>query len=175
MAKIFDSYGDGLAMPSRLDGYSVHIAPRADYALPIEMARLKTLGSVLWMLNLLHLVLVTIGLLSFLYCLTYYYLIQAFDYPQDFVYLKINEIHRQVLSHSIGERDVAYFFLLLFVFIIDNIILQAAKCMRNVEDHSLAVIGSFLACIPVLNMVSLPFGLMALILLLKPPVEKKFC
>jgi hypothetical protein len=174
MADEFDVFGAGLAMRNRWDGYSAHIAPRADYALSATMARLKTLGSVLWILNLLHLVAVAIGLLGLLYLVTYYYLIQAFDFPKDIVYLRIDELHRQLLNHPIDDRDVAYFFLFLFAFIIDNVILRAGKCMSAAEDHSLAVIGAFLACIPVLNTVSLPFGAMALLLLLKPEVEKKF-
>jgi hypothetical protein len=170
----FDAYGGGMAMRNRLDGYSAHIAPRADYALPATMAQLRTLGGILRALNLVHLVFVTIGLLGLSYFLTYYYLIQAFDFPKDFIYVKINVLHRQMLNHPIGDRDVAYLILFVFLFIADNVVLRAGKCMRTAKDHSLAVIGAFLACIPGLNTVSLPFGLLALVQLLKPPVEKKF-
>jgi hypothetical protein len=174
MAHDFNAYGTQMAMRNRLDGYSAHIAPRADYSLPATMAQLKTLGSILRILNLLHLVFVTIGLLGLSYIVTYFYLIQAFDFPKDFIYVKIDELHRQMLNHAIDDRDVAYLILFLFAFIADNVVLRAGKCMKAAEDHSMAVIGAFVACIPVLNTVSLPFGLMALIQLLKPPVEKKF-
>ena len=174
MAIEFEFFGTGLAMPSRRDGYAAHIAPRADYALFATMAQLKTLGSTLRVLSLVHLVFVTVGLLALLYLVTYFYLIQAFDFPKDFSYVKINELHRKVLNHPIGDRDVAYLFLFVFAFIADNVVLRAGKCMKVAEDHSMAVIGALVACVPVLNTVSLPFGLMALALLMKPAVEKKF-
>ncbi len=174
MADELDAFGAGLAMRNRLDGYSAHIAPRADYSLAATMAQLKTLGSILQVLNLVHLVFITIGLLGLSYILTYYYLIQAFDFPQDFIYVKINEFHRQLLNQPINDRDVAYLVLFVFLFIADNVVLRAGKCMKVAKDHGMAVIGSFVACLPVLNAVTLPFGLMALILLSKPAVEKKF-
>jgi hypothetical protein len=170
----FDFSATGLAMRNRLDGYSSHIAPRADYALSETLAQLKTLGSILRAINLLHLVFVTLGLLGLIYLVTYFYMIQAFDFPQDLWYIKIDELHRQMLHHSIGDRDVAYLVLFLFAFIADNVVLRAGKCMRRAEDHSMAVIGAFVACIPGLSTVSLPFGVMALRQLLKRPVEKKF-
>jgi hypothetical protein len=174
MPEDFKAYGPMLAMPNRLDGYSAHIAPRADYSLLATMAQLKTLGTILRALNLAHLLFVTLGLLGLLYMVVYYYLIRVFDFPIDFTYLKINELHRQWLCHPIGDRDVAYLILFTFLFIADNVVIRASRCMKTAEDHSMAVIGAFLACIPVLNTVSLPFGLMALLHLLKPPVEKKF-
>ncbi|MCC6124487.1 MAG: hypothetical protein IT426_05980 [Pirellulales bacterium] len=174
MADEFDAYGAGMAMRNRFDGNSAHIAPRPDYALPATMAQLGMLGSILRVLNLIHVVFVAVGLLGLAYLVTYYYLIQAFGFPQDFWYLKIDELHRQMLHHPIGDRDVAYLVLFVFLFIADNVVLRAGKCMKRAEDHSMAVIGAFTACIPLLNTVSLPFGLLALILLLKPPVEKRF-
>jgi len=173
MAHEFDAYGAGLAIPNRPGRYSAHIAPRADYSLVATMAQLKTLGSILRVLNLAHLVLVTVGLLGLLYLVTYFYLIQAFDFPKDFSYVKINEFHRQLLNHPIDDRDVAYLVLFVFAFIADNVVVRAGKCMKDAEDHSTAL-SAFIACIPVLNTVSVPFGLMALVLLLKPPVEKRF-
>jgi hypothetical protein len=174
MTNEFDFYHAGMAMRNRFDGHSAHIAPRADYSLAATMSHLKTLGSILRAINLFHLIFITIGLLGLLYIVTYYFLIQVYDFPQAFVYIKINELHCQLLNHPIDDRDVAYFFLFLFLFIADNVVLRAGKCMRIAEGHSMAVIGAFVACIPVLNTVSLPFGLMALIQLLKPPVENKF-
>lgn len=174
MHEHFTTYGRCLAMPNRFDGYSSHIAPRADYSLLDTMSHLKTLGIILRALNLVHLLLIAIGLLALLYMVIYYYLVQALNFPVDFVYLKINELHCQWLGHPIGDRDVAYLILFTFLFIADNIVFRAGRCMKTAEDHSMAVIGAFLACIPVLNTVSLPFGLLALLLLLKPPVEKQF-
>ena len=174
MSDQFDEYGAGRAMRNRFDGYSAHIAPRADYALPTMMAQLKTVGGILRVVNLVHLVFIALGLLGLLYLVTYYYLIQAFNFPKDFIYVKINELHLGLLNHPIDDRDVAYLILFLFLFIADNVVMRAGKCMRLAEDHSMAVIGAFVACIPILNTVSLPFGLMALVLLSKTPVEKRF-
>jgi hypothetical protein len=174
MANEFHAYGTSLAMTNRRDGYAAHIAPRADDDLPMAVSRLKMLGSILRILSLFHVAVVTVVLLGLLYLVAYYYLIQAFDFPKDFFYEKIDALHLRMLNHPIGDRDVAYLILFVFLFIADNVVLRAGKCMRNLEDHSLAVIGAFLACIPVLNTVSMPFGLMALILLSHPLVEKKF-
>jgi hypothetical protein len=174
MANEFDSFSIGLAMPTRLDGRSSHIAPRTDYALPAMMSQLRILGRILTALSFAHLLFVAVGLLILTYILTYYCLIQAFDFPKDFSYLKIDEIHRKLLNHPIDDRDVAYFFAFVFVFIADNVVWRAAKCMRTAKDHSMAVIGAFVACIPVFNTISVPFALMALLYLLKPTVEKKF-
>ena len=106
-----------------------------------DNAHLKALGSILRVLSLVHLVFVTIGLLTLLYLVTYFYLIQAFDFPKDFSYAKFNAIHRQVLNHPIDDRDAAYLFLFVFAFIADNAVLRAGKCMKVAEEHSMAVIG----------------------------------
>jgi hypothetical protein len=174
MPNDFRAYGTQLAMPSRSDGYSSHIAPRRDELLAATLAQLKTIGSLLRILNCAHLALVTIGLLAFAYIVTYYYLILAFDFPQDVVFAKLSRLHAQCLNHPIGDRDVAYLILFTFLFIADNVVLRAGRCMQRAEDHSMATIGAFLACLPVLNTVSLPFALTAMILLMRPSVEKTF-
>jgi hypothetical protein len=174
MGDDFRSFGATLAMPGRGDGYSAHIAPRADYELPTMMLRLKILACILRILNWIHVALAAVGLLGFSYLVIYYYLIQVVNFPKDTIYEKISELHLQVLHHPIGDRDVAYLVLFLFLFIADNVVLRACKCMSKAEDHSLAVIGAFVACVPLLSTFSIPFGCVALFLLLKPAVEKKF-
>jgi hypothetical protein len=174
MADEFHLYGADMAMRNRFDGYAAHIAPRTDESLVAEMTQLKAFGSILRLINWVHLVFVTIGLLGMAYLVTYYYLIRIFDFPKDVIYARINEAHLQWLNHPINDRDVAYLVLFTFVFIADHVVLRAGKCMRLAEDHSMALIGAFVACLPVLNTISLPFGLAALVLLLKPSVEKRF-
>lgn len=161
-------------MPGRSDGYSSHIAPRRDEPLAATMAQLKAIGSILRVLNSAHLALVAIGLLAFAYVVTYYYLILAFNFPKDFVFAKLCDLHAEWLNHPIGDRDVAYLILFIFLFIADNVVLRAGRCMQRAEDHSMATIGAFLACLPILNTVSLPFALTAMILLMRPSVEKEF-
>jgi branched-subunit amino acid ABC-type transport system permease component len=174
MSNDYHAFGARLAMPDRSDGYSSHIAPRRDESLAATMAHLKAMGTILRVVNFAHLALVAIGLLAFAYVVTYYYLILAFNFPRDFVFAKLCDLHVQWLNQPIGDRDVAYLILFTFLFIADNIVLRAARCMQRAEDHSMATIGAFLACLPVLNTVSLPFGLTAMILLMRPPVEKAF-
>jgi hypothetical protein len=63
---------------------------------------------------------------------------------------------------------------LIVVLSIECLIVRAGYCMKTAQDHSMAVIGAFLASIPFFNPLSVPFGVTALILLSNPELEKKF-
>jgi hypothetical protein len=157
----------GKSLPAEIHDY----LPGVEYIVPTHAAnsdrtvhrRVKTpvnplnsiqiMGSILLWLNVLHAIALAACILGLIHAIVQAMPVQVFGNP-------INKELSLIV--------------LIMILSAECLIIRAGYCMRVAQDHSMAVIGAFLACIPFFNPFSIPFGVTALVLLLNPEMEKKF-
>jgi hypothetical protein len=140
-------------MQSGYDAFSNRAIPRRVKTPRNTLNSIQILGNVLLWLNLVHAIALAAGILLLVNAIAQAMPVQVFGSP----------INKELTL-----------IILIMVFSADCLIIRAGYCMRVAQDHSMAVIGAFLACIPFFNPFSVPFGVTALVLLLNPEIEQKF-
>jgi phage FluMu protein Com len=141
------------SMNSGLDAFSARTIPHRVKTPRNTLNSIQILGNLILGLSLIHAIALAAGIL---------FLVNAIAQAMP--------VH--VFGNVIGKELTLV--ILIMVFSADCLIIRAGYCMRVAQDHSMAVIGAFLACIPFFNPFSVPFGVTVLVLLLDPEIEQKF-